>query len=581
MQASFIRNFAIIAHVDHGKSTLADRFLEITNTISKDKLNEQYLDQNPISRERGITIKLAPVRMQYFLGDDEYMLNLIDTPGHMDFTYEVSRTLAACEGAILLVDATKGVQAQTLAHFNAAKKENLTIIPVINKIDSDIADIDETEKQLIELFNFKKDDIFYISAKTGENVKELLDATVKIIPAPKADVDKSLTSLIFDAAYNEHRGVIIFVKMVNGKIKRGDKIEFLQEKTKSDVLEVGFFSPQLFPKDELFAGEIGYIVTGLKDIKKTRVGDTVTTSDLKVKSSDVQAFAGYEIPKPMVFFGMYPKSTNDYVHLREGLNKLSLNDSSLVFSNEHSAFLGNGFRVGFLGLLHAEIVKDRLTQELLIEPLLTMPQVEYKQESGLLLEPFMELNVFVPSSFVGAVMNVAQANRGKTLSIEYIHDNAILKFDMPYSMFIRGLSSKLKSATSGYASIDYKIINYRIADLEKLEIFINDSPVDVLSEMVYSDEKMHVAQDKVKKLKEALDRQQFRQIIQAKVQSQILAREEISPYRKDVLAKMSGGDRTRKDKLLEAQKKGKSKLINVSKVQIPQKALLNLVSDLN
>ncbi|OGH10882.1 MAG: elongation factor 4 [Candidatus Levybacteria bacterium RIFCSPHIGHO2_01_FULL_36_15b] len=581
MQSKLFRNFAIIAHVDHGKSTLADRFLEITKTIAKDKLKEQFLDQNPISRERGITIKLAPVRMEYQLDDQSYILNLIDTPGHMDFTYEVSRTLAACEGAILLVDATKGVQAQTLAHFNAAKKENLTVIPAINKIDSSFANIENTERQISEMFGFKKEELYYVSARTGEGVENLLKEAIKKIPPPKADISQPLRALIFDAAYNEHRGVIIFVKLVNGKVTKGEKIEFLQEKNNSDVLEVGFFAPDLRKKEELIAGEIGYIVTGLKDIRKTRVGDTITINNLKLKSQDLKVLplSGYQVPKPMVFFGMYPKASSDYVRLREALNKLSLNDSSFSFSNEHSLFLGNGFRVGFLGLLHAEIVKDRLAQELGVEPLLTLPQVEYKSENGQLFEPFMELSIFVPSQFVGAVMNVAQASRGKTTSVEYHEANAILKFDMPYSAFIRGLASKLKSATSGYASLDYNIMGYKPANLEKLEAHINGTPIDVLTEMVYSDEKVHAANEKTKKLKENLERQQFRQIIQAKVGSQILAREEIPPFRKDVLAKMSGGDRTRKDKLLEAQKKGKSKLINVSKVQISQKALLNLVSE--
>lgn len=580
MQSTQIRNFAIIAHVDHGKSTLADRFLEITKTIAKDKLKEQFLDQNPISRERGITIKLAPVRMKYAIEGKDYILNLIDTPGHMDFTYEVSRTLAACEGTILLVDATKGVQAQTLAHFNAAKKENLTIVAAINKIDSDFANIKDSERQLSEMFGLKEEEFYFVSAKTGEGVENLLREAIRKIPPPKSDINKPLAGLIFDAVYNEHRGVIIFVKLVNGVVKKGDRIEFLQEKTNSDVLEVGFFAPELTKKEELSAGEIGYIVTGLKDIRKTRVGDTITIYNSKFKTQDLEVLplSGYQVPKPMVFFGMYPKVSSDYVRLRDGLNKLSLNDSSFSFSNEHSLFLGNGFRVGFLGLLHAEIVKDRLTQELGIEPLLTMPQVEYKDDDGQLLEPFMELSIFVPSQFIGAVMNVAQANRGKTTSIEYHETNAILKFDMPYSAFIRGLSSKLKSATSGYASLDYTITGYKNADLEKLEVHINGVPIDVLTEMVYSDEKTHIAIEKAKKLKETLERQQFRQVIQAKVGSQILAREEIPPFRKDVLAKMSGGDRTRKDKLLEAQKKGKSKLINVSKVQIPQKALLNLVS---
>lgn len=572
-----IRNFAIIAHIDHGKSTLADRFLEITNTISKEKLKEQFLDQNPISRERGITIKLAPVRMKYKVKEEEYILDLIDTPGHMDFSYEVSRTLAACEGAILLVDATKGIQAQTVAHYNSAKKENLLLIPVINKIDLETANTQDVKKDLIEIFGFKEEEIHYISAKTGENVEGLLNAVVQKIPHPDANENLPLKALVFDAVFDEHRGVIIFVKLMNGKVRNKDKIEFLQSKTKIDVSEVGFFSPFLIAKDELSAGEIGYIVTGIKDIRQTRVGDTITVLSLKNQISNVVPLPGYEMPKPMVFFGVYPKTSNEYVHLREALNKLSLNDGSLTVSNEYSAFLGSGFRVGFLGLLHAEIVKERLTQEEGIEPLLTMPRVLYKKENDKMLEPYMILTIFVPASHVGSVITVAQNKKGTLLDISYHKSNAVLKYEMPYSMFIRGLSSELKSVSKGFASLDYEIMGYRQANLVKMDILINDNPIDVLQELIYTDEAEYVARIKVEKLKEYLPKQQFKQVIQAATGAKILARAEIAPYRKDVLAKMSGGDRTRKDKLLEAQKKGKSKLINVSKVEIPQKALLSML----
>ena len=567
-----IRNFAIIAHVDHGKSTLADRFLEITGTIQKDKLKEQFLDQNPISRERGITIKLAPVRMMFKFQNSEYMLNLIDTPGHMDFSYEVSRTLAACEGAILLVDATKGIQAQTVAHFQAAKKENLFIIPAINKIDLPTAKVEEVKKDLLEMFGFKSDDIYCVSAKTGENAEELLRAVVEKIPAPTGNVDTPLRGLVFDAAFDEHRGVVIFVRLFDGKVKKQDKLQFIQTKTKVDVSEVGFFSPFLTAKEQLAAGEIGYIVTGLKDIRQTRVGDTITLQNITV-----EPLPGYALPKPMVFFGVYPQSSNDYIHLREALTKLSLNDGSLTVANEHSAFLGSGFRVGFLGLLHAEIVKERLTQEQGVEPVLTMPRVLYQEENGQMSEPYMALTIFTPAEFVGAVMTVAQNKKGNLLDISYHKQNAILKYDMPYSMFIRGLASDLKSVSRGFASLDYEIEGYKKAALVKMDILINGDPIDVLSEMVYEDEMVSVAREKTEKLKEHLPKQQFRQIIQAVVGAKILARSEISPYRKDVLAKMSGGDRTRKDKLLEAQKKGKSRMINVSKVEIPQKALLSML----
>ncbi len=567
-----IRNFAIIAHIDHGKSTLADRFLEITETISKDKLKEQFLDQNPISRERGITIKLAPVRMKYKKDGEDYTLDLIDTPGHMDFSYEVSRTLAACEGAILLVDATKGIQAQTVAHYNSAKKENLVLIPVINKIDLDSANTKEVAKDLVEVFGFKEDEIYYISAKTGENVKELLDAVIEKIPAPVANEEGNLRALVFDAAFDEHRGVIIFIKLFDGRVEKGDKIEFIQSKTKIDVTEVGYFSPFLVSKENLLAGEIGYIVTGIKDIRQTRVGDTIS-----FENSKVIPMAGYQLPKPMVFFGVYPKESSEYVHLREALTKLSLNDGSLSVSNEYSAFLGSGFRVGFLGLLHAEIVKERLKMEQGIDPVLTMPRVLYQEVGEDIEEPVMVLTIFVPSSYVGSVMTVCQNKKGSLLDISYHKNTAQLKYEMPYSMFIRGLSSELKSVSQGFASLDYEIMGYKRANLVKMDVLINENIIDVLSELVYKDEAEHVAREKVEKLKENLPKQQFKQIIQAAIGAKILARTEISPYRKDVLAKMSGGDRTRKDKLLEAQKKGKSRMINVSKVEIPQKALLSML----
>ena len=575
-----IRNFAIIAHIDHGKSTLADRFLEITKTISKDKLKEQFLDQNPISRERGITIKLAPVRMNYTLNAISYTLNLIDTPGHIDFSYEVSRTLAACEGAILLIDATQGIQAQTVAHFRVAQKENLTVIPVINKIDLDTARVDETVRELEEMFGFKKEEIYYISAKTGENVENLLKGLVEKLPPPKGLPDSPLRALVFDAEYDEHRGVVAFIKVVDGKIKKRDKIEFLQNKVKVDASEVGYFSPFLSPKENLTTGEIGYIVTGIKDIRQSRVGDTITQmANGKWQMENIQALPGYETPKPMVFFGVYPKSTNELVRLKEAISKLSLNDASLSISSEYSVFLGSGFRVGFLGLLHAEIFKERLKQEEHIDPILTMSHVLYeKREDGSTLEPYMILTIFTPTKFVGGVMSIAQGKKGSLIDISYHKDNAILKYEMPYSMFIRNLSPEIKTVSSGFASIDYELTDYKEADLVNLEILINDTEIDVLSELVYSDEASFLARQKTEKLKDLIPKKQIKQVIQAKVGGKILARSEISPFRKDVLAKMSGGDVTRKNKLLEAQKKGKNKLFGTSKIDIPQEALLPLIT---
>lgn len=579
MEQKTIRNFAIIAHIDHGKSTLADRLLELTKTISKDKIQEQFLDQSPISRERGITIKLAPVRMKYTLNAINYTLNLIDTPGHIDFSYEVSRTLAACEGAILLIDATQGIQAQTVAHFRVAQKENLTVIPVINKIDLDTARVQETVKELEEMFGFKKEEIYYISAKTGENVENLLKALVEKLPSPKGLSDSPLRALVFDAEYDEHRGVIAFIKVVDGKIKKRDKIEFLQNKVKVDASEVGFFSPFLSPKEDLTTGEIGYIVTGIKDIRQSRVGDTITILNSQSSTFNIKPLPGYETPKPMVFFGVYPKSTNELVRLKEAISKLSLNDASLSISSEYSVFLGSGFRVGFLGLLHAEIFKERLKQEEKIDPILTMPHVLYeKREDGVMLEPYMNLIVFTPTKFVGGVMSVAQSKKGSLIDISYHKDNAILKYEMPYSMFIRNLSPEIKTVSSGYASIDYELTDYKEADLVNLEILINDTEIDVLSELVYRDEAQFLARQKTEKLKDLIPRKQIKQVIQAKIGGKILARSEIPPFRKDVLAKMSGGDVTRKNKLLEAQKKGKNKLFGTSKIDIPQEALLPLIT---
>ncbi len=563
-----IRNFAIVAHIDHGKSTLADRFLEITGSVSKNQMREQFLDQNPISRERGITIKLAPVRMNY----GSYVLNLIDTPGHIDFSYEVSRTLACCEGVVLLVDATQGVQAQTVAHFNTAKSQNLAIVPVINKIDMDIARVEETEKQMIDLFGFKTEEILKVSAKTGQNVKELLDEIVKKIPAPQSSADNKLRALIFDAVYDNHRGVVSFVKVFDGSIKKHDRIQFFQSQGNPIVSEVGFFAPELLPKENLTAGEIGYVVVGAKDIRLAKVGDTITLQGAKTTP-----LPGYKNPIPMVFFGVYPKEQKDFPKLKEALGKLSLNDASLTIDSEYSSFLGSGFRVGFLGLLHAEIVKERLNQEEGIEPLLTRPQVLYQKSEDKTLEPYMELTIYTPKDYVGTLVNLCEKKRGTLINIIYQEKTAVLIYEMPYSMLLKNLTSDIKTVSSGFASIDYEIKDYREANLIELEIFVNDVSIDILSETVYKDEVASIAREKAEKLKELLPRRQFRQIIQAKTEGTILARTEISPYRKDVLAKMSGGDRTRKDKLLKKQKKGKMRMQETGRIDIPQKALFSLI----
>ncbi len=571
----FIRNFAIIAHIDHGKSTLSDRFLELTKTIAKDKLQEQFLDQNVISRQRGITIKLAPVRMKYQLGSQEYELNLIDTPGHVDFSYEVSRTLAACEGAVLLVDATQGIQAQTVAHYQVAKKLGLVMIPVLNKIDLPNAQVEIVTKELVD-FGFKEDEILFISAKTGEGVEPLLQKIINKVPPPAGNdaPDSTLRALIFDAVYDEYRGVIAYVRIKDGKIKKGDKIQFYQNGIRTETTEVGMFTPFLKETEELSTGEIGYIIGSIKDIRQCRVGDTIIS-----EGSNIDPLPGYTTPQPMVFFGVYPKDANDFVSLRDSLGKLTLNDTALTYTEEHSAYLGSGFRVGFLGLLHADIVKERLKQEFDLDLLLTMPQVLYEKKSEEeIFEPYMLLNIYAPSTYVGNVMTVCQKKKGNLIDMQYHEAYAVLSYEMPYSMFIRGLAGDIKSVTAGFGSIDYELTDYKKADLVKLDILINNNPIDVLSELVYRDESMYVARDKAKKLKESLDRQQFRQIVQVVINGNIIAREEISPFRKDVLAKMSGGDRTRKDKLLEAQKKGKKKMIQTGKVSLSQEALFSMIS---
>lgn len=569
-----IRNFAIIAHIDHGKSTLADRFLEITKTVSVNKIGEQYLDSNKIEKERGITIKLAPVRMKYDLNNEEFILNLIDTPGHVDFSYEVSRTLAACEGAILLVDATSGVQAQTVAHYHAAVREGLKIIPVINKIDLESARPDEVANELKEIFGIDPNEIIYVSAKTGKNVESLLQAVIERIPSPSGSPTSELKALVFDALYDEHRGVIAYIKVVSGKLSTNERVYFFQSK-KLSFGDVGFFSPNMIPQDSLKAGDIGYFVTGVKDIHETQVGDTIV-SDLSTKP-----LPGYKKPKPMVFFGVYPKSSGELVKLREALVKYALNDTSITISTEHSSFLGNGFRVGFLGLLHADIVRERLRNEANVDMFLTSPQVLYEKKGDNLYEPYMSLTVFVPSKFVGNVITIAQKRHGNLIDLTYFQNNAILKYEMPYSMLIMGISADLKSATSGFASVDYESLNYRPADLVNIEIRINDTPVDVLSEYAYKNEAPYTARAKAEMLKEKLPRQQFRQIIQAVINGQIIAREEIPPYRKDVLMHGSkvvgGGDVTRKKKLLEAQKKGKERMIESGKVTIPQEILFSMI----
>ena len=539
-----LRNFAIIAHVDHGKSTLADRFLELTDVVSPGKHEEQLLDRNPISRERGITIKLAPVQMAY----KEFILNLIDTPGHVDFSYEVDRTLSCVEGVILLVDATKGIQAQTISNAYKALEKNLTIIPIVNKIDLPHADVEKTKSQMVDFLGVKKDTIFEISAKTGLHVPELLESISKKILSPPQKTEEPLQALIFDSYYDPHRGVIAFVRIFTGKVKRGDSLLLLQQGVSFDVLETGIFAPELKANESLGAGEIGYIVTNLKDIHKVRVGDTIT-----VKKSDLPPLPGYKKAQSMVYASIFTTDTNDYLNLKKALEKLYLNDSSLEFTGIHSKALGAGFRVGFLGLLHADVVRERLEREHDLSLVLTPPKVEYMAD----------------------VMRLSEQHRGVFITMD--NKNQItLTYEMPLSEMITDFFDDLKSVSSGFASLDWEFLEYRNVSADKMTILLNEEPIEEFSEVVVAERAYETASKLVKKLREIIPRQQYEVKIQARYKGKIIASERLSPFRKDVTQKLYGGDRTRKDKLLKKQKAGKKKMKLVGRVEIPKEAFLKL-----
>jgi len=598
-----IRNFCIIAHIDHGKSTLADRFLEFTKTIPKEKMRNQFLDQMDLERERGITIKLQPVKMVYNLGSKIYHLNLIDTPGHVDFNYEVSRSLAAVEGAILLVDASQGVQAQTLANLHLALEQNLVIIPVINKIDLPNARVEDAKEELSKLLNIGKEEILECSAKSGMGIEKILEEVVKKIPAPSGDIKKPLRALTFDSKFDEYKGVIIYIRVVDGEIKRGDKIKFFATKQDSETIEVGIFLPQLKAEDNLKAGEIGYLATGLKEVSKCKVGDTVVK--FYEDNSSITPLAGYKEIKPMVFAGIYCKEGTNFQKLRESLEKLKLTDASLSFEPESSSALGYGFRCGFLGMLHLEIIKERLKREYNLDLVITTPSVAYKiglktsdsiqakkeiiikspQEfpdpSKILFieEPWMKIEIIVPSSYMGAVMNFVQEARGKYVSLEYLTSNnlasrIILKYEIPLSSLLFDFYDKLKSVSSGYASLNYDLFDYRRADLIKLDILVANKKVEPLSRLVYKDESYQIGRKIVESLKNVLPRQLFEVKIQAAIGGKVIASDRIPPLRKDVTAKLYGGDITRKMKLLEKQKKGKKKMKSFGKVDIPPEAYM-------
>ena len=584
-----IRNFCIIAHIDHGKSTLADRMLEYTKTI---KITEnQMLDNMDLERERGITIKSHAIQMEYEYDRKKYMLNLIDTPGHVDFSYEVSRSIAACEGALLVVDATQGVQAQTISNLYMAIEQDLEIIPVINKIDMPNAMPDEVEDEIVDLIGCDPEDIIRASGKTGEGVPEILEAVVKRIPAPKCDPAKPLQALIFDSIFNSFRGIIVLCKVENGSIKRGDKVKFVQTDMEYTADEVGVLKLDFEPRNELGCGEVGYVISGIKVATEVKVGDTITHVDAPCE----KAISGFEEVKPMVFAGVYPIDPNDYENLRASLEKLQLNDASLTFQPESSQALGFGFRCGFLGLLHMEIVQERLDREFNMDVITTVPNVSYmvydKQggckevhnPSGLpestlidhIEEPYIRATIITGTNFIGPIMRLCLDKRGELLSQQYVSGNRVeLHFMIPLGEIVIDFYDKLKSISKGYASFDYHIDSYRPSKLAKLDILLNSEPVDALSTLTHESNAVTMGRRMCEKLKELIPRQQFDIAIQAAIGAKIIARETVKQVRKDVLAKCYGGDVSRKRKLLEKQKKGKKRMKQIGNVQVPQKAFL-------
>ena len=584
-----IRNFCIIAHIDHGKSTLADRMLEYTKTI---KITEnQMLDNMDLERERGITIKSHAIQMEYEQDGTKYLLNLIDTPGHVDFSYEVSRSIAACEGALLVVDATQGVQAQTISNLYMAIDQDLEIIPVINKIDMPNAMPDEVEDEIVDLLGCDPEDIIRASGKTGEGVPEILEAVVKRIPSPKGDPAKPLQALIFDSIFNSFRGIIVLCKIDNGSIRRGDKVKFVQTDMEYTADEVGVLKMDLEPRDELCTGEVGYIISGIKVATEVKVGDTIT----HVERPCDKAIEGFQEVKPMVFAGVYPIDPNDYENLRASLEKLQLNDASLTFLPESSQALGFGFRCGFLGLLHMEIVQERLDREFNMDVITTVPNVSYmvydKQggckevhnPSGLpeatlidhIEEPYIRATIITSTNFIGPIMRLCLDKRGELISQQYVSGNRVeLHFMMPLGEIVIDFYDKLKSISKGYASFDYHIDSYRPSKLAKLDILLNGEPVDALSTLTHDSNAVTMGRRMCEKLKELIPRQQFDIAIQAAIGAKIIARETVKQVRKDVLAKCYGGDVSRKRKLLGKKKKRKKRMKQIGNVQVPQKAFL-------
>ncbi|MDA1317039.1 MAG: GTP-binding protein [bacterium] len=600
-----IRNFAIIAHVDHGKSTLADRLLELTGTIDKDKHDEQMLDRNPISRERGITIKLAPVRMKH----KEYMLHLIDTPGHVDFSYEVDRTLACVEGAVLLVDATQGIQAQTIANTYKAIEKNLTIIPVVNKIDMPNAEVNRVTTELKDFLGINADDIIPISAKTGENVERVLEAIIEKVPPPQLSqhvgratppyqggefpenkallltkeespkgevVVHPLQALIFDSYFDPHKGVIAFVRLFSGSAHAGDVMKLAIGDRVFESTEVGIFTPDLVTKDSIEDGEIGYIVTNLKDIHDVRVGDTI------VGKKDTEGLPGYKKVKPMVYASLFPTETKDYENVKKAIEKIYLTDSALEFKPIYSQALGPGFRVGFLGLLHADVIRERLEREYFLSLVLTPPQVDYEMDGSMYKEPIVKILIITPQEYVGGVMQLCEEHRALFLHMDN-KNQVTIEYEMPLSEMISDFFDQLKSITSGYASFDWELVRYEHVDADKLGLMLNGDEVEEFSQVVVSARSLEIAQRLTKKLRELIPRQQYEVKIQAKYKGKIIASERLSPFRKDVLTKggktVGGGDVGRKRKVLERQKEGKKKMKMIGHVEVPKDAFMKLFKE--
>ena len=586
-----IRNFSIIAHIDHGKSTLADRLLEFTGAVSAREMREQYLDRLELERERGITIKSQAVRLYYQRENDEvYQLNLIDTPGHVDFTYEVSRALSACEGALLVVDASQGVEAQTLANVYLALENNLEIIPVINKIDLPQADVEKTKKEIEDIIGLPSQDALLVSAKLGIGIKEVLEAIINKIPPPTGKREAPLRALVFDSWYDSYLGVVVLVRVVDGKLYPGQKIKFLSTGKTYEITKVGVFAPEAATLDALFAGEVGFIAAGIKEVREAKIGDTITEAN-----AYVEPLPGFKELKPVVFAGIFPVDNDDFEDLREAIEKLWLNDPAFSYEAETSAALGYGFRCGFQGLLHMEIVQERLEREFKLNLISTAPSVKYKiklrnkkeievenpvnwPDPGLIeevLEPYIRAEIYTPKEYIGSLIRLCEEKRGIQKEIKFLTpDRCVLVYELPFSEVVLDFYDRLKSYSRGYASLDYQFIGYKPGDLVKMDILINKQPVDALSLIVHREKAYYRGRELASKLKEVIPRQLFEVVIQAAIGNKIIARERIPPLRKDVLAKCYGGDVTRKKKLLEKQKEGKKRLKAIGRIEIPQEAFL-------